>query len=87
MSQGVDGSTNECFCHGLAIIWVIPWPADGTVKGYPSNIKKAIGKRLPTQDMYLIFDNATISAQRVLVEDQGQLVSVGSITCKLTAHF
>ena len=41
---------------GSAILWVVPWPADGSVKDYIANFKYAIGKRLRVEDVYLIFD-------------------------------
>ena len=41
---------------GSAILWVVPWPADGSVKDYIANFKYTIGKRLRVEDVYLIFD-------------------------------
>ena len=41
---------------GSAILWVVPWPADGSVKDYIANFKYAIEKRLRVEDVYLIFD-------------------------------
>jgi hypothetical protein len=39
-----------------AILWVVRWPADESVKDYIANFEYAIGKRLPVEDVYLIFD-------------------------------
>jgi len=41
---------------GSAFLWVIPWPADGTVKDYAINMKDAITKRLKRGDVFLVFD-------------------------------
>lgn len=56
VSDRVAGGTNISVLDGSAILWVVPWPADGTVKDYIANFKYAIGKRLLTEDVYLIFD-------------------------------
>ena len=39
-----------------SILWVVPWPADGSVKDYIANFKYTIEKRLRVEDVYLIFD-------------------------------
>jgi len=53
-SDRVAGGANVSVLDGLAIIWVVSWSADGSVKDYIANFKYAIGKRL--RDVYLIFD-------------------------------
>ena len=56
VSGRVSGGANVSVLVGSAIMWVVPWPADGSVKDYIANFKYAIGKRLRVEDVYLIFD-------------------------------
>ena len=56
VSDRVAGGANVNVLGGSAILWVVPWPADGSVKDYIANFKYAIEKRLPVEDVYLIFD-------------------------------
>jgi len=56
VSDRVAGGANVSVFDGSAILWVVPWPADGSVKDYIANFKYAIGKRLRVEDVYLIFD-------------------------------
>ena len=56
VSDRVAGGANVSVLDGSAILWVVPWPADGSVKDYIANFKYAIGKRLRVEDVYLIFD-------------------------------
>ena len=55
MSGRVSGGANISVVGGSAILWVVPWPADGSVKDHIANFKFAIGKRLRVEDVYLIF--------------------------------
>ena len=56
VSDRVAGGANASVFDGSAILWVVPWPADGSVDDYIANFKYAIGKRLRVEDVYLIFD-------------------------------
>ena len=56
MYDRVAGGANVSVLDGSAILWVVPWPADGSVKDYIANFKYAIGQRLRVEDVYLIFD-------------------------------
>ena len=56
VSDRVAGGANFSVLGGSAILWVVPWPADGSVKDYIANFKYAIEKRLRVEDVYLIFD-------------------------------
>ena len=51
VSARVAGGANVSVLDGSAILWVVPWPADGSVKDYIANFKYAIGKRLRVQDV------------------------------------
>ena len=42
--------------NGSAVLWVVPWPADGTVQDYAMNMKKTILRRLREGDVFLVFD-------------------------------
>lgn len=47
----------ECeVLDGSAILWVINWPSNGTVREYVTNVKKYLSKRLQKIDLYLVFD-------------------------------
>ena len=56
VSGRVAGGANVSVLGGSAILWVVPWPADGSVNDYIANFKYAIEKRLRVEDIYLIFD-------------------------------
>ena len=56
VSERVAGGANVSVLNGSAILWVVPWPADGSVKDYIANFKYAIVKRLRVEDVFLIFD-------------------------------
>ena len=56
VSDRVAGGANVSVLGRSAIPWVVPWPADGSVKDYIANFKYAIEKRLRVEDVYLIFD-------------------------------
>ena len=55
MSDRFAGGANVSVLDGSAILWVVPWPADGSVKNYIANFKYTIGKRLRVEDVCLIF--------------------------------
>ena len=56
VSDRVAGGASVRVLDGSAILWVVPWPADWSVKDYIANFKCSIGKRLRVEDVYLIFD-------------------------------
>ena len=56
VSDRVVGGANDSVLDSSAILWVVRWPADGSVKDYIANFEYDIGKRLPVEDVYLIFD-------------------------------
>ena len=41
---------------GSALLWVIPWPANGTIKDYAMNLKSTLSKLLNKGDVHLVFD-------------------------------
>ena len=41
---------------GCAMVWVIPWPTNGTVKDFVINILTYVEEQLQKCDTYLIFD-------------------------------
>jgi len=41
---------------GSAILWVVHWPAKGTVVGFVNNFKKYISNKLHESDVYLVVD-------------------------------
>jgi hypothetical protein len=41
---------------GSALLWVVPWPADGTVVDYTDNMKQILVKELILGDVHLVFD-------------------------------
>ena len=41
---------------GSAILYVVNWPANGTLKDYVGNFKSYINKMLRKVDVYLVFD-------------------------------
>ena len=43
VSDRVAGDANVSALDGSAILWVVPWPADGTVRDYIANFKYTIG--------------------------------------------
>ena len=48
VSDKVAGGVNLSVHDGSAILWVVPWPADGSFKDFIANFKYAIGKRSRT---------------------------------------
>lgn len=48
--------TSVIVIDGSALLWVIPWPAEGTTTDYVNNVKHAIAKRLKVGDVHLVFD-------------------------------
>ena len=50
---------------GCAILWVIPWPASGSVvQDYLDNVRKYLHKRLKQADVFLIFDRYVPSSTK-----------------------
>lgn len=41
---------------GSAVLWVVHWPAKGTIADYVNNFKEYLSKKLLEVDVYLIFD-------------------------------
>ena len=56
VSDRFAGGANVSVLGGSAILWAVPWPADGSDNDYIANFKYAIEKRLRVEDVYLIFD-------------------------------
>ena len=48
--------TSVVVIDGSALLWVVPWPAEGTTTDYANNFKHAIAKRLEVGDVHLVFD-------------------------------
>ena len=76
VSDRVGGGANVSVLGGSAILWVVPWPVDGSVKDYIANFKYAIEKRLRVEDVYLIFDRYyDYSTKRVAIGSRATGVS------------
>ena len=56
VSDKVAGGANVSVLGGSAILWVVQWLTNGSVKDYIANFKYAIEKRLRIEDVYLIFN-------------------------------
>ena len=56
VSDRIAGGANVSVLDVSAILWVVTWPAGGTVNDYIANFKYVIEKRLRVEDMYMIFD-------------------------------
>ncbi len=41
---------------GCAVMWVIPWPTNGTVQDYLNNFRRNIMSYLKDSEVYLVFD-------------------------------
>ena len=41
---------------GSPLLWVIPWPANGTIRDYAKNLKSTLSKILNKGDVHLVFD-------------------------------
>ena len=48
--------TEVTVIDGSALLWVVYWPAGGTVKDFVTNFRGHIERRLQAGDVYLIFD-------------------------------
>ena len=44
------------FLDGCAVLWVVPWPAGGTVQDFLNNVRRHIQSHLDSSDVYLLFD-------------------------------
>jgi hypothetical protein len=41
---------------GSALLWMVPWTADGTVVDFTDNMKQILAKKLILGDIHLVFD-------------------------------
>ena len=48
--------TSVVVIDGSALLWVIPWPAEGTTTDFTNNLKHVIAKKLKAGDVHLVFD-------------------------------
>ena len=48
--------TSVVVIDGSALLWVIPWPAEGTTTDFANNLKHVIAKKLKAGDVHLVFD-------------------------------
>jgi hypothetical protein len=44
------------FLDGCAVLWVIPWPARGTVQDFIDKLRGYLYRHLSRSDVYLVFD-------------------------------
>ena len=51
-----DSTVTSCVLDGSAVLWVIHWPAKGTVKDFVQNFKVFLARKLLASNVYLIFD-------------------------------
>ena len=51
-----ESETSVVVIDGSALLWVVPWPAEGTTTDYANNFKHVIAKRLEVGDVHLVFD-------------------------------
>ena len=56
VSDRTTGPVDTVIIDGSALLWVIPFPAEGVVKDYLTNFKLHIGKLLEKSNVYLVFD-------------------------------
>ena len=55
-SRIVETNQAAVVLDGSAILWVVYWPAKGTVVDFVINFKKYISNKLYESDVYLLFD-------------------------------
>ena len=55
-SRIVETNQTAVVLDGSAILWVVHWPAKGTVVDFVNNFKKYISNKLHESDVYLVFD-------------------------------
>ena len=55
-SKVVETNQAAVVLDGSAILWVVHWPAIGTVVDFVNNFKKYISNKLHESDVYLVFD-------------------------------
>ena len=55
-SRIVETNQAAIVLDGSAILWVVHWPAKGTVVDFVNNFKKYISNKLHESDVYLVFD-------------------------------
>ena len=46
----------DIIIDGCAMLWVVHWPSNGTVKSYIDNIVEYIKRKLKKANVYLVFD-------------------------------
>ena len=86
VSDRVAGDADVSVLDGSAILWVVPWPVDGSVKDYIANFKYTIGKRLQVEDVYLIFDRYYDYSTKSVTRGSRAIVSIIFIICKSTVN-
>ncbi len=65
VSSRLVRNTNTIIIDGSALLWVIKWPASGTVRDFAQNFSQYIGQKLQTGDVYVTFDRYYEYIQRV----------------------
>ena len=55
-ARTIASDTSVVVIDGSALLWVIPWPAEGITTDYANNLKHTIAKRLKVGDVHLVFD-------------------------------
>lgn len=50
------GHVEAMYMDGSAVLWVIPWPAKGTVQDYINRFRHHIENQVAVRDVYLVFD-------------------------------
>ena len=72
---------------GSALLWVIQWPADGTVNDYAMKVQDVIEKKLQIGDVHLVFDRyhdySTKSVTRSARATGASRVHQLQLNCKL----
>ena len=53
------------FLDGCAVLWVVPWPANGTVQDYLKRFRAYLINQLRQSDVYLIFDRQVHSQKSI----------------------
>ena len=71
---------------GSAVIYIIHWPANGTVNYYIDNFKAFIGQKLNQCDVYLVFDRYMSYSTKSVTRSgrQSNVSKVYQLTCDMT---
>ena len=48
------------FLDGCAVLWVVPWPTNGTVQDFLDNFRHHVKCHLQTSEVYLVFDRCVL---------------------------